>query len=252
MLFRQFVDDDLGLRLLSDRRRGPGEAVVVDPAYAIEQYLEQAEQDGVRIVRVLETHTHADHVSGHGRLALEHGAAGLDPRRRGAGVSVRRRSRTARSIEVGTVAIRVLHTPGHRPEHCCFAVIDRERGDEPWLTLTGDSLFVGDAARPDLAFEAAEGAHGLYRSLQRLLELDDGVEIYPGHVAGSLCGAGMSSEGLVHDRLRAALQPELRLTARTSSSPSAHPARRPRPPNMDRIVELNRGPFVGAPEPLER
>jgi hydroxyacylglutathione hydrolase len=192
MLFRQFVDDDLGCASYLVGDEDSGEAVVVDPAYAVEQYLEQAERDGVRIARVLETHTHADHVSGHGRLALEHGVPvsihpaaepeyPFDPLEDGA------------AIELGPVCLRVVHTPGHRPEHCCFEVIDRERGDEPWLTLTGDSLFVGDAARPDLASEATEGAHGLYESLQRLLQLDDGVEVYPGHVSGSLCGTGMSS-----------------------------------------------------------
>ena len=87
-----------------------------------------------------------------------------------------------------------MHTPGHRPEHCCFEVIDGARGDEPWLVITGDSLLIGDAARPDLASEAVEGATGLYGSLQKLLQLPDGVELFPGHVAGSLCGAGMSSE----------------------------------------------------------
>jgi glyoxylase-like metal-dependent hydrolase (beta-lactamase superfamily II) len=193
MLFRQFVDDDLGCGSYLIGNEDSGEAVAVDPAYAVEQYLEQAERDGVRILRVLETHTHADHVSGHGRLALEHGVPvsihpaaepefPFDPLEDGG------------TIELGPVCLRVLHTPGHRPEHCCFEVIDRERGDEPWLTLTGDSLFVGDAARPDLASEAAEGAHGLYRSLQRLMQLEDGVEVYPGHVSGSLCGTGMSSK----------------------------------------------------------
>src|SRR4029077_7806666 len=98
-------------------------------------------------------------------------------------------------IVVGNVALRVIHTPGHRPEHCCFAVTDLTRADEPWLLLTGDSLFVGDAARPDLAVEAEEGAEGLFDSLRRVADLGDGVEVYPGHVAGSLCGAAMSSKG---------------------------------------------------------
>jgi hydroxyacylglutathione hydrolase len=192
VLFRQFVDDDLGCASYLIGDESSGEAVVVDPAYAIEQYLEAAEEEEVRLVRVLETHTHADHVSGHGRLALEHGLP----------VSIHPAADPAYEftplhdgdeVSIGSVCVRVLHTPGHRPEHCAFAVSDRERADEPWLTLTGDSLFVGDAARPDLAVEAAEGARELYRSLGRLLELPDGVEVHPGHVAGSLCGAGMSS-----------------------------------------------------------
>ena len=249
MLFRQFVDDDLGCASYLIGDENSGEAVVVDPAYEIEQYLEQAENDEVRIVRVLETHTHADHVSGHGRFALEHGLP----------VSIHPFAEPeypfdaledGGTIELGPVCLRVVHTPGHRPEHCCFEVIDRERGDEPWLTLTGDALFVGDAGRPDLASEATEGAHDLYHSLQRLLQLHDGVEVYPGHVAGSLCGAGMSSkasstigfERRFNHALAAADEDKFVADAIRTGV---------RPANMERIVALNRGPFVGAPEPLE-
>jgi len=249
VLFRQFVDDDLGCASYLIGDEDSGEALVVDPTYAIEQYLRQAEQDGVRIVRVLETHTHADHVSGHGRFALDHGLP----------VSIHAAAKPefpfdaledGQEFELGPVAIRVIHTPGHRPEHCAFAVIDRERGDEPWLTLTGDSLFVGDAARPDLASEAAEGARGLYQSLQRLLELHDGVEVYPGHVSGSLCGTGMSSkasstigfERRFNHKVRMADEDEFVADAIRTGV---------RPANMERIVELNRGPFVGSPKPLE-
>ncbi len=250
MLFRQFVDDDLGCASYLIGNGDSGEAVAVDPAFAVEQYLEQAERDGVRILRVLETHTHADHVSGHGRLALEHGVPvsihpaaepefPFDPLEDG------------ESIELGPVCLRVLHTPGHRPEHCCFEVIDRERGEEPWLTLTGDSLFVGDAARPDLASQAAEGAHGLYRSLQRLMQLEDGVEIYPGHVSGSLCGTGMSSKASSTIGFERRFNQKLRMTDEDAFVAEAIKTG-VRPPNMDRIVELNRGAFVGAPEPLEQ
>ena len=249
MLFRQFVDDDLGCASYLIGDEDSGVAVVVDPAYEIDRYLEQAEADGVRLVRVLETHTHADHVSGHGRLALEQGlpvsihpaaepAYAFDPLEDG------------QELNLGAVTIRVLHTPGHRPEHCAFEVVDGERGDEPWLTLTGDSLFVGDAARPDLASEAAEGARGLYKSLQRLLELHDGVEIYPGHVSGSLCGTGMSSKASSTIGFERRFNQALR--AKDEEAFVADAIRTGvRPPNMDRIVELNRGPFVGAPAPLQ-
>jgi rhodanese-related sulfurtransferase len=204
----------------------------------------------VRLVGVLETHTHADHVSGHGRLALEHGI----PIRihAAAGASFPHEPlEDGTEIEVGEVVVRTIHTPGHRPEHCCFAVIDRSRSDEPWLVLTGDSLFVGDAARPDLAVEAQEGAEGLFHSLRRLVELGDGVEVFPGHVAGSLCGAAMSSKASTtigfERRFNPALQGELGdfLAGALRSQP-------PRPPNMERIVELNCGELVGAQPPLER
>ena len=85
--------------------------------------------------------------------------------------------------------MRALHTPGHRPEHTAFALIDTSRGEEPWAVLSGDSLFVGDIARPDLAVDKEEGARGIFRSLhEKLLALPDTAELWPGHLGGSLCG----------------------------------------------------------------
>jgi glyoxylase-like metal-dependent hydrolase (beta-lactamase superfamily II)/rhodanese-related sulfurtransferase len=243
VLFRQFVDDDLGCAsyLIGDPSKG--EAFLVDPAYAIEQYIEAAAEAGVRIVRVLETHTHADHVSGHGRLALEHGVT----------VSVHPLAEPdfpfapledGQELSAGSVSIRVIHTPGHRPEHCAFVVDDL-------LVLTGDSLFIGDAARPDLAIEAREGAEGLFHSLQRLKELPDAYEVYPGHVAGSLCGAAMSPDhsSTIGNEKRTNAKMEFGdvqafITATASLST-------PRPPTTARVVELNKGPFVGATPELQ-
>ena len=250
MLFKQFLNDDLGCAsyLVGDEHARV--AVVVDPPYFVEPVLAEAERHGARLVGVLETHTHADHVSGHGRLALEHGVP----------IRIHATAEAAfehapledgTEVEVGAVVLRTIHTPGHRPEHCCFAVIDRSRSEEPWLVLTGDSLFVGDAGRPDLAVEAREGAEGLFHSLRRLVELGDGVEVFPGHVAGSLCGAAMSSKASTtigfERRANAALRGELAdfLAARLGPQP-------PRPPNMERIVELNRGELLGAQPSLER
>jgi glyoxylase-like metal-dependent hydrolase (beta-lactamase superfamily II)/rhodanese-related sulfurtransferase len=249
VLFRQFVDDDLGCGSYMVGDEHAGVAVVVDPAYAIEQYLDECARRDVRLVGVLETHTHADHVSGHGRLALEHG---LPVWVHGAaGATFRHETLVdGTEIELGDVLVRAIHTPGHRPEHCAFAVIDRSRGDEPWLVLTGDSLFVGDAARPDLAVEAADGAEGLFHSLQALAELSDGVEVYPGHVAGSLCGAAMSSKASTtigfERRYNHALSETYEDFLAKASGPQP-----PRPPNMERIVELNRGAFLAAQPPLE-
>jgi hydroxyacylglutathione hydrolase len=247
VLFRQFVDEDLGCASYLVGDRDAGVALLVDPAYAIEQYLDAAADEGVRIERVLETHTHADHISGHGRLALEHGTP----------VSVHPHAEAefqhdpledGDQLAVGAVTVRVIHTPGHRPEHCAFAVAGA-RGDE--LVLTGDSLFVGDTARPDLAVGAVEGAEELFRSLRRLAELADGVGVYPGHVAGSLCGGFMSTErsstiGAERTENASFAIPELTAFIAQASSIST-----PRPPNVQRIVALNRGPFVAAAEPLE-
>jgi hydroxyacylglutathione hydrolase len=243
VLFRQFVDDDLGCASYLIGDPSEGQAFLVDPAYAIEPYLEAAKDAGVTISLVLETHTHADHVSGHGRLALEHGVPvaihplaepefDFEPLADG------------QVLQAGSVTIRVLHTPGHRPEHCAFVVDER-------LVLTGDSLFVGDAARPDLAVEAREGAEGLFHSLQRLTELPDAYEVYPGHVAGSLCGASMSpahSSTVGNEkRTNAALEyGDVQEFINASASVST-----PRPPTTARVVDLNRGPFLAASPPLQ-
>ncbi len=245
MLFRQFVDDDLGCAsyLVGDEEAGV--AAIVDPPFAIEPMLAEAARRGVRIVRTVETHTHADHLSGHGRLGLEHGipisihpAAEAeydhDPLPDGA------------EVELGTVSLRAIHTPGHRPEHTCLAVIDRSRAEEPWLVLTGDSLFVGDVARPDLAVAAKEGAEGLFHSLQLLLQLPDGVELFPGHVAGSLCGKAMSSKASSTIGFERRFNPALQIELESEFVAESASVSAPKPPNMTRLVGLNRGQLVGA------
>lgn len=246
MLFEQFLDNDLGCAAYLVGDEDAGVAAIVDPPYAVAPVLAAAARHGVEIVRVVETHTHADHLSGHGRLALEQGVPiSIHP---AADVEYAHDALTdGLELELGQVVLRAIHTPGHRPEHTCLAVIDRSRADEPWLVLTGDSLFVGDTARPDLAVGAREGAEGLFHSLQRLLELPDGVEVFPGHVAGSLCGKAMSSKASstigFERRFNHALQidDELAFVAESASVVA------PKPPNMARLVDLNRGPLVGAP-----
>jgi hydroxyacylglutathione hydrolase len=244
VLFRQFVDDDLGCASYLIGDPATGEAFVVDPAYAIEQYLAAADEEKVRIVRVLETHTHADHVSGHGRLALEHDVP----------VSVHPLAEPefpnepfedGQDLRAGSVSVRVVHTPGHRPEHCAFMV-----GDQ--FVLTGDSLFVGDAARPDLAIDAREGAEGLFYSLQRLAQLPDSYRVYPGHVAGSLCGAAMSPahSSTMGDEKRTNVALEYGDVQAFVNATSA--VSTPRPPTTARVVAINKGPFVGAPAALEQ
>jgi hydroxyacylglutathione hydrolase len=244
LVFRQFVDDDLGCASYLVGDRDAGVAVVVDPALAIEQYVEAAADENVRIERVLETHTHADHVSGHGRFAVEHDLP----------VAIHSLAEAEYPCEpladgdvvrAGATEIRVLHTPGHRPEHCAF-VVDRK------LVLTGDSLFVGDAARPDLAVAAREGAQDLFGSLERLAALGDGVEVYPGHVAGSLCGGNMSSErsstiGHERETNEALSYRDVQEFVLVSASVST-----PRPPTTERVVTINRGPWLTLPpEPDE-
>jgi rhodanese-related sulfurtransferase len=139
-----------------------------------------------------------------------------------------------------------LHTPGHRPEHTAFALIDSERGDEPWALLTGDSLFVGDIARPDLAVDKDEGARAIFHSLhERLLALPDTCEVWPGHLGGSLCGGpGMdmkSSSTIGYERQHSEL---LAIADEDDFTSRATATLRPQPPNFQAIVELNRGPLT--------
>ena len=251
VLFAQILNDDLGCASYLVGCEEAGEVVVVDPHLEIERILAEAERLDARIVRTLETHTHADHVSGHGRLALDHGVpVSIHPLAEPEYPS--ERLEDGLEIEVGNVRLRCIHTPGHRPEHCCFAVADTTRSDEPWLVLTGDSLFVGDAARPDLAVGAMEGAEGLFHSLRRLLELPDGVEVFPGHVAGSLCGAAMSSRASTTIGFERRFNPMLALPSVDAFVAESAGVSSPKPPNLARIVELNRGPFAPtAPAPPE-
>jgi glyoxylase-like metal-dependent hydrolase (beta-lactamase superfamily II) len=251
MIFTQFVDDALGCASYLVGDPGIGQAIVVDPAFAIEQYLDEAAKRDVHIVRVIETHTHADHLAGHGRFALEHGVP-VSVHPAAAAEYPHDAFNDGDEITLGDIVLRCIHTPGHRPEHCCVVVSDLTRGPDPWIVLTGDSLFVGDAARPDLAVDAREGAEGLFHSLRRLVELGDGVEVYPGHVAGSLCGKAMSSKASTTIGFERMFNPALRADDVALFVAEAAGISAPRPPNMERIVELNRGPFVAAqPEPRE-
>jgi glyoxylase-like metal-dependent hydrolase (beta-lactamase superfamily II)/rhodanese-related sulfurtransferase len=240
VLLRQFVDDDLGCAsyLIADEETLDG--LLVDPPYAVEPLLAQAERDGVRLTGVLETHTHADHVSGHGRLALElglpvriHPAAepsfAFEPLEEG-------------ELPLGRGSLRVLHTPGHRPEHCCLIAGE--------AVLTGDSLFVGTAARPDLAIEPREGSEDLFRSLQRLLQLPGDLRVFPGHVAGSLCGVGMSGDPSSTIGAERRTNPVFAFEDAEDFADSWAAVTAPQPANARRIVEVNRGAFVGAPPAL--
>ena len=192
----------------------------------------------LQIRHVIDTHDHADHVSGRTRLAALTGARAYRP----AAWDERCDDaiRPGYEISVGAIRLHALDTPGHRPEHLSFAVTDLSRGTEPWLVLTGDSLLVGDLARPDLAGEAREGALRLRSSIQLLLALGDHTEVWPAHVGGSLCGgaglSGKTSSTIGFERRHNPLL-QVETTQFVSDLIAALP---PRPPNVRRIVELNR------------
>jgi len=168
---------------------------VVDPqAHDIDAYEQFSEAKKMRITHVIDTHIHADHISG-GRTLAERTGAAYCLHESASAASPLVPLRDGQEIVLGNTTIRVLHTPGHTPESVCLVVTDATRGAEPWFLLTGDTLFVGSVGRPDLAEHVDESARDLYRSIQRqILPLPDGLEVYPGHFSGSVCGKGMSGK----------------------------------------------------------
>ncbi len=172
-------------------------AVAVDPVLGEENwFIEEATKQGVRITHVIDTHVHADHYSGGRTLAEKTGAHYcLHESNQGRVLFPFTALKDGEHIEVGNVLVEVVHTPGHTPDSICLLVTDKRRNAEPWFVLTGDTLFIGAAGRPDLAGKETEMAAQLYDSIQqRLLTLPHEVEIYPGHTSGSVCGAGMSGK----------------------------------------------------------
>jgi hydroxyacylglutathione hydrolase len=253
VIFRQLTHDDLGCASYLIGDEDAGVAAVVDPSFEIDEYLELARYMGVHVEHVLETHNHADHVSGHGRLAAATGAT-IHVHRAAAAEYDHDPFDHGWELELGAVRVRALHTPGHRPEHTAFALFDRARGrgsgdgDAPWAVLTGDTLFVGDIARPDLAVDRDEGARGIFHSLHdQILTLPPETEVWPGHLGGSLCGGpgiDMKTSSTVgferrHNELLRE-EDEERFVERVVGSLG------PQPPNFRAVVELNRGPLLTA------
>src|SRR5918999_4900907 len=238
VIFRQFVHDDLGCASYFIGDYDAKIAAVVDPRFEIDEYLELARYLHVQIEHVLETHNHADHVSGHGRLAAATGATIHIHRDAGAEYD-HEPFDDGWELPLGEVTVRALHTPGHRPEHTAFALIDAQRGDEPWAVLTGDSLFVGDIARPDLAVDKEEGARGIFRSLrERLLTLPPTCEVWPGHLGGSLCGGpGMDMKGSSTIGYEREHSDMLRIGEADEFVTCSTTGLRPQPPNFEAIVE---------------
>jgi glyoxylase-like metal-dependent hydrolase (beta-lactamase superfamily II) len=185
MWFQQVVREASGCAAYLVGSTHTGECLVFDPVWDVSPYLEVAARKSSRITRVVDSHAHADHVSGARRLVEATGALLLLPRLSEASYAAQRLDPGQR-IRFGEVEVEVLSMPGHRPEQINLLIRDLDRGPHPWCLLTADFLMVGDLARPDLAQDGREGAAILFRdALPRLRALPDFVEVYPGHLAGS-------------------------------------------------------------------
>jgi glyoxylase-like metal-dependent hydrolase (beta-lactamase superfamily II) len=183
-----------GLAHVSYIMGGKQQCAVIDPRRDVEEYIEAADAMGYTITHILETHLHADFISGHLELAKRTGAQIIAPR--SAQCSFPHKAvGEGDEFELEHLMIRVIETPGHTPEHVCYLVTDRSRGSEPVGIFSGDTLFVGDVGRPDLFPGMADELAGkLFVSLGKLMELPDFVEVYPAHGAGSLCGKALSAK----------------------------------------------------------
>ena len=224
-------------------------AVAVDVVAGDEDwFIAEAEKAGVRIAHVIDTHVHADHYSGGPALARRVGAPYyLHESNKGRVMFEFAPVKDGQRLEAGNVVVDILHTPGHTPDSICLLVRDLRRGDEPWFVITGDTLFVGAAGRPDLAGREREMAGQLHDTLHaKLLTLPADLEIFPGHQAGSACGVGLSGKPSSTIGFERRFNPMLSMSreafvnALTADMP-------PQPQDMARIVEANL--HGRAPEP---
>ncbi|MEE9276748.1 MAG: MBL fold metallo-hydrolase [bacterium] len=185
MFFEQVVRKETGCASYVVGCPTSGECAVIDPLWNPEPFVRVAREHEVRIRYVIDTHSHADHVSGARRLVGDTGAE-LLLHERAEVLYPATRVKDGDAISLGSVRLEFLHTPGHRPEHIIVAVSDLSRSPEPWMLCTGDFILVGDISRPDLAQAGEEGAETLFDvALPRVAGLPDYVEVYPGHVGGS-------------------------------------------------------------------
>ncbi|MFO7627425.1 MAG: rhodanese-like domain-containing protein [Candidatus Fermentibacteraceae bacterium] len=224
---------------------GSGTCAVVDPSRDTSAYIIAADELGARITHVLETHLHADFVSGHADLAALTGAEIIAPGAARCGFP-HRGVREGDSFHLGSVRVDVLETPGHTPAHVSYVVTDTARGTSPVGVFCGDTLFVGDVGRPDLfPGMASILASRLFQSLQRLMTLPDFCEVYPAHGAGSLCGRSMASKYTSTTGYERRYNPALLLSDEESFVESLTTGMPPAPDHFSRCSEINRlGPAL--------
>jgi hydroxyacylglutathione hydrolase len=253
MIFQQLLNEESGCLSYLIGCAQAGRAVIVDPGRdRVHEYLRLARKKGLTITDVVETHTHADHISGNRDLAAATKATIHVHRAAGAAFPHETVS-DGDAIRVGNVELQVRHTPGHTPDSICLLVTDHARGGEPWFMLTGDTLFVGSVGRPDLG--GASAAEDLWQTLHRvLLPLPDGIEVYPAHGAGSACGGGaMSAKSASTIGFERRFNPAFRFDDKARFVDFIMAGIPPKPAAFETIVAKNRGLLpltVAKPRPM--
>lgn len=241
MIFRPFYRFETGCAAYVVGCGGQGICCVVDPHEAdVDAYMKFAADKAMRIAYVIDTHVHADHRSGARALAEKSGARYALHRAADVHFPFEPLDDN-QEVQLGNVVVRVLHTPGHTPESIALVVSDLRRGPEPWFVCTGDTLFVGSVARPDLPGHERDNAAELHRSLHdKLLALPETLEVYPAHFSGSPCGAGLSGKPMSTLAFERHWNPLLALTSEAFVDEVGTTAP-PRPAGMDEIMRFNQG-----------
>lgn len=235
--FKQLLHEDCGCSSYIVGGRETGEVAVIDPGLNLSEVQELVDLHRFRVRHVIDTHIHADHVSGARALAAATGAE-LCMHESADVLFPYRLLRDGEVLMLGNVSLEVMHTPGHRPESITLLVTNHVRSESPSMVITGDTLLVGDVGRPD--FGGEQGAEELWGSLHRLLGLEDYVEVFPSHFDGP-CGKGMCGRPSTTIGFERRFNPLLQIRDRAAFVQAATTDPPPRPLNMDAILATNRG-----------